>query len=66
MVKQCASTRRATGGHGEGRERQVRTCKVQMVTRKSLCELARLRRAIGAGGDAVDLLDGEVRGLFVS
>jgi hypothetical protein len=36
------------------------------VTRKSLRELVRLQRAIGVGGDAGYLLDGEMRGLFVS
>jgi hypothetical protein len=44
----------------------MRAWRSGMVTRSLLCKNARLRRAIGAGGDAWDLLDGEVRGLFVS
>jgi hypothetical protein len=65
-VEQCPSTRGATEGSDEGGERKVRAWRVGMVTRKSLCELVRLQRAIGAGGDAMDRLDGEVRRLFVS
>jgi hypothetical protein len=37
----------------------------EMLTHDSLCKNARLRRAIGARGDAGDLLDGAVRSLFV-
>jgi hypothetical protein len=40
--------------------------RAQMMTSNSLREIARLWRAIGAGGDAGDLLNGEVRSLFVS
>jgi hypothetical protein len=44
----------------------MRAWRAGMVTRNSHCENARLQRVFGAGGDAWDLLDGEVRGLFIS